>query len=101
MTGKYLINTDSWFIAPDGKSYTAVFGEVEVLKDEFLGIKTNARSSNWYVKVGDENNHVIIAGCEIHYAIKCDSVNIGDTEGYEIANGEVYKYMRPTRIYIP
>ena len=70
MKEKYLINLDSWFIAPDGKQYKAVWGEVEIITDSFLGIKTNAKSSNWFAKIGSEDNHVIVAGCQIHYATK-------------------------------
>lgn len=45
---KYLITVDNWFIAPDGVSYTAVFGTVNnvLTSEETLGVKTNARSTN-------------------------------------------------------
>jgi hypothetical protein len=72
MKGKYLITTDNWFYGPDGGQYRAVWGEVQIIQGTFLGIKTNARSANWYVKVGPENNHVIVAGCQIHYAVACE-----------------------------
>lgn len=76
MQGYYLITTDNWFIAPDGKQYRSVYGDVKIVSDSILGIKTNIRSSNWFAKVGTEENHVIIAGCQIHYAIKTtDEVN--------------------------
>lgn len=71
--GKYLITTDNWFVAPDGKMYQAVWGNAKIFDDNsVLGIKTNARSANWYVMVGSTDNHVIVAGCQIHYACKCD-----------------------------
>lgn len=74
--GKHLIFTDTWFVGPDGEFYNAAFGDVEICNDEdALGIKTNARSSNWFAKVGTENSYVIIAGCQIHYAVRCDGVN--------------------------
>ena len=73
MKGKYLITTDGWLIAPDGKQYRSVWGEVVILEDSFLGIKTNAKATNWYAKVGSDDNHVIIAGCQIHYAVRCES----------------------------
>lgn len=74
--GKHLIYTDAWFVGPDGEFYNAAFGNVEIHNDEdALGIKTNARSSNWFAKVGTENSYVIIAGCQIHYAVRCDEVN--------------------------
>ena len=100
MKGNYLITTDNWFTAPDGKYYKSVWGNVEIIEDSFLGIKTNRISSNWFAKVGSEDNHVIIAGCQIHYAVKCDKPNIGDTENYEVVDGVVKNYMIPTRIYI-
>ena len=34
MKGKYLITTDAWFIAPDGHSYKAAWGEVEIVEGE-------------------------------------------------------------------
>jgi hypothetical protein len=74
MKGKYIVTTDNWFYAPDGNSYKAVWGEVEIVEDTFLGIKTNRNSSNWFAKVGNENNHVVIAGCQIHYATKCEEM---------------------------
>jgi hypothetical protein len=73
MEGKYLITTDNWFFGPDGFQYRAVWGEVKIIEDSILGIKTNARSSNWYAKVGTEENHVIVAGCQIHYAVKTET----------------------------
>jgi hypothetical protein len=68
---KVLITTDNWFFAPDGESYRAVWGTVNgILNDEqALGIKTNARSTNWFVSIGN----MVVAGCQIHYAIKTDS----------------------------
>ena len=101
MKGKYLITTDSWFIAPDGKQYQAAYGECEVISDNILGIKTNARSTNWFVKVGNEKNHIIIAGCQIHYAVKCDQPYDGKSETWTEKDGELKEYKTPCRIYFP
>lgn len=101
MKGKYLITTDDWFFAPDGNNYKAVWGEVEVLGDDVLGIKTNARSSNWFAKVGSEDNHVIVAGCQIHYAVRCESPP--NTSGYpmeETKDGKVEYLETRSRIYL-
>lgn len=101
MKGKYLITTDNWFYAPNGKQYRSVWGEVEIVSDSILGIKTNVRSSNWFAKVGSENNHVIIAGCQIHYAIKSENKpNKDEAEDYSVDNGQVQKFNRPSNIYI-
>jgi len=101
MKGKYLITTDNWFYASDGKQYRGVWGEIEILSDNILGIKTNVRSSNWFAKVGVENNHVIIAGCQIHYACKSnEKPNNNLVNDYMVENGEIKNYNRPTSIYI-
>ena len=51
---KALITTDAWFYAPDGRQYRAVFGTVKAVRtsEETLGVRTNARSTNWYVEIG-------------------------------------------------
>jgi hypothetical protein len=69
---KFLITTDEWFFAPDGESYKAVFGTVRALlsDSEVLGIKTNAKSTNWYVHIGN----MFVAGCQVHYATQTDAV---------------------------
>ena len=91
---KYLITTDSWFIAPDGKQYRAAWGEAEILADEsFLGIKTNRNSTNWFAKIGNEKSHIIIAGCQIHYAVKCDEKpNNSKVKDYMTGEKGISKY---------
>lgn len=102
MKGKYLITTDAYFIAPDGKQYTAVWGEVQILEDTVLGVKTNRNASNWYARVGSENNHVIIAGCQIHYAVKCETEpNTGPAEHWLFETTGVKIENTPTKIYVP
>jgi len=66
----YLVTTDGWFQAPDGQNYKAVFGTVKAIcnDEDSLGIKTNDRSTNWYLVIGK----MIIAGCQVHYAIQTD-----------------------------
>lgn len=101
MKGKYLITTDNWFYAPDGKTYRSVWGNVEILSDSILGVKTNIRSSNWFAKIGNECNFVIVAGCQIHYAVKCENKpESGLTKDYAVEQGEVKNYERPSSIYI-
>lgn len=85
-----LITCDNWFFAPDGQSYRAVWGTVKAVRtdNEVLGLKTNARSTNWYVEIGN----MILAGCQIHYALECGEPHFGeckDDEGKRI----------PSRIY--
>lgn len=102
MQGKYLINTDDWFVAPDGNSYKAAWGDVVIIEDTALGLKTNRNSTNWYAKVGSEDNHIIIAGCQIHYAVRCENKpNIERSEEWQAdaANG-LKEFQAQTRIYI-
>lgn len=100
MKGKYLITCDSWFTAPDGQLYTAAWGDVEIVSDALLGIKTNARSANWYAKVGSEDMHVIIAGCQIHYAVRCeDRPSITGPMIQDFDHGELHSNRYNSRIY--
>lgn len=98
MTGKYLITTDAWFYGPDGRQYRAVWGEVQILDDTVLGVKTNRNASNWYARVGTDENHVIVAGCQIHYSVKCETEpHTGPTQDWA-EKGEAFE--RPTVIYL-
>lgn len=84
---KYLVTTDEWFFAPDGRQRKAVFGTVHGIStdDETLGVKTNARSTNWYLQIGS----MIVAGCQIHYAIRTDRCNTESSSFDEVVDGEV------------
>jgi len=95
---QYLITTDSWFIAPDGNQYKAVFGTVTAINNDesTLGIKTNRSSTNWYVNIGN----MVVAGCQIHYCIKTDSVNKNPSKREIEHNGDlVFKSESSPRIY--
>ncbi len=101
MQGKYLITTDSWFVAPDGKEYKAVWGNVEILEDKFLGVATNRNSSNWFAKVGSEENHIIVAGCQIHYAAKSENKpNANRVDSWTTDTNGINEFKAPSRIYI-
>ena len=95
---KVLVTTDCWFMAPDGTQYSAVFGTVKAVRsdEQTLGIKTNRGSTNWYAEIG----RMTIAGCQIHYAIECDSVNAGEVTDYVTEDGECKRFTRPSRIYM-
>ncbi|MCP4551944.1 MAG: hypothetical protein GY834_07900 [Bacteroidetes bacterium] len=101
MTGKYLITTDSWFTAPNGKQYKAAWGNVEIVDDSILGLKTNRMSTNWFAKVGSEDKHIIIAGCQIHYAIKRnDKPNLEPSEDWQADANKLNIFERPSHIYV-
>lgn len=94
---KVLVTTDCFFFAPDGRQYRAAFGTVHgIHTDETtLGIRTNARSTNWYAQIGD----LLIAGCQIHYAIRTDKCHVGSAMDWKEENGEVVEFSRPACIY--
>lgn len=94
---KFLITVDNWFYGKDGRQYRAVYGTVTAVRgdQETLGIKTNARSTNWYVEVGN----MIVAGFQIHYAIQVDDVNLGPAADFHEKDGVVTEFMIPSRIY--
>jgi len=102
MKGKYLITTNEWFAAPDGNEYRAIWGNVEILEDNILGVKTNRNSTNWYAKIGDEKRHAIISGCQINYAVKCDEKPyVGMVKAWTASAADGIKYYeRPSFIYI-
>lgn len=101
MQGKYLITTDGWFYGPDGKQYRGAWGNTEVLTDEVLGVKTNRNSTNWYLKVGSEADHVVIAGCQVHYAVRCEEKpSDGLHEHWVHHEGKPVFSMIPSSIYI-
>ncbi len=94
---KVLVTTDAWFYAPDGRQYRAAWGTVQAVETDqgTLGVRTNARSTNWYLQLGD----LVIAGCQIHYAISCDSCDTGSVVDWKEEGGQVIKYIRPSVVY--
>src|SRR5690554_4662318 len=93
----YRITTQGWFVGPDGRHYKGVWGTVNaILTDaESLGIRTNSRSTNWYLSIGC----MVIAGCQVFYAIQTDSVFFGPTEEESIFEGKVNNNVIRSKIY--
>ncbi|MGO1758526.1 MAG: hypothetical protein ACTHY0_02265 [Mammaliicoccus vitulinus] len=99
--GKYLVTTDEWFYAPDGVKYKAVWGDVRIIEDTSIGVKTNRNSTNWYAFIGSEDKGVLVAGCQIHYAVKCNNKpNTKSIDEVIFDDGEYKKSKRTTEIYI-
>lgn len=94
---KALITTEAWFYAPDGRQYKALHGTVKALRssDDTLGIRTNARSTNWYIEVGN----MTIAGCQVNYLTKTDSCNFGSVLDYQAGSEGYCEFTRPSSIY--
>lgn len=79
---KYLITTDGWFYAPDGQNYRAVWGIADfTTTKESMGFNP-IKSTNWFVKVGEGEGSILIAGCQIHYAVRCDNKPVIKEGGY-------------------
>lgn len=101
MKGKMLVTTDNWFYAPDGMKYRSVWGDIKILDDSTLGVKTNRNSTNWYAFIGSEEKGMIVAGCQIHYAVKCDKKpNSGSVKEYTYGDGKSQEHERPSEIYL-
>lgn len=94
---KYLITTNNWFYGSDGRQYRAAHGTVTAILDseQVLGIKANRHSTNWYVEIGN----LIIAGCQIHYVLKTDSVEFNTVHDTSENNGVVTDIATNSRIY--
>ncbi len=95
---KALITTEGWFYAPDGISYRAVFGTVKGVlnSQDTLGVKTNARSTNWYVEIGN----MTVAGCQIHYAIKTDKCSNDKAPSWASSAADgLSEFKKPSGIY--
>ena len=94
-----LVTTNEWFTAPNGSSYKAVFGTIHgiFLAEKLLGLKSNAKSSNWYLQIGN----LTLGGCQISFLIRTDSVNRlrGEDWSADAANG-LKEYYAPSRIYM-
>jgi len=99
--GKYLVTTDNWFYAPDGKKYRSAWGAVAIVNDEVLGVQTNHNSTNWYAQIGTGERAMLIAGCQIHYAVRCDKCpNTDPIEDVSYSSSGFSTFERPCEIYV-
>lgn len=77
---KYLITCDNSFVGADGQYYNAVYGTIKgIHKDEDLLGTYNRKGTNWFIEIGD----MMIAGCQVHYALQTDSFEF---KPYEVEN---------------
>lgn len=93
-----LVTCDDWFFAPDGRTYRAVWGRVKgiVAAKDLIGFDPSRPSTNWYLEIGD----VLIAGCRIHYAVKCATCPKAKTVAdFTIHDGEIKNLKRPNNVY--
>ena len=62
------VQVDDWVMAPDGQQYRVLFGRVRVIRaKDLLGLEPR-NSANWFLRVGEGEGAVLVAGCRIHYA---------------------------------
>ncbi len=94
---KYLITSDSWFYGTDGNQYKAAYGVCKVVEfKEVFGFIPQRPSTNWLMQIGEGENQVIIAGCQIHQLVRCEVrpvEQIGshkDAEGIEYKNNKIF-----------
>ncbi len=70
---KYLITTYGWFRTPDGDQANAAWGTAGLLTTEdVFAFKPLRPSTNWFITLGKGKGSMIVAGCQIHYAIECE-----------------------------
>ena len=93
----YLITTDAYFYAPNGEAYRSVWGTVKRVVDAqlTLGIKPNAKSTNWYIEIGN----MIIAGCQMHYIIRCAKPNFKKVKECSWNSSSYNEFKRRSMIY--
>lgn len=92
---KALVTCDNWFLAPDGRQYRGIFGTVKGVftAEDTLGVRPNGKSTNWYAEIGN----MLVAGCQIHYAIRTDDCNTGNVDEWKEIEGKLVN--RATHIY--
>lgn len=93
-----LITCQSWFVAPDGKQYLAAWGTLTAIHEsgKELGFIPNRAHANWFIELGG----MIIMGCQVMYFISCpDEPDFGQVKDYEIKDGDVKTFLRPSKIY--
>lgn len=85
---KYLVTADAWFYGSDGQQYRAAYGICRTITmTEAFGFTPQRPSSNWFLQVGEGENSVIIAGCQIHYAVRLDKKPYQITETFSNEHG--------------
>jgi len=104
---KVLITSVSWFFAPDGKQYKAVFGTLKVIhtSQETLGFTPSRTHTNWYLEVGNMN----LAGCQVLHLVQANEVNTNEVvdfttdrthaTDYKEVDRKAEDYLRPSYIY--
>lgn len=97
---KVLLTSQSWFYAPDGKQYKAVWGTLKGIHEagKTLGFIPNRSHANWFIEIGK----MTIMGCQVLFVVECDAIETGKIQDWKSneANGGIEEYERPTAIYV-
>lgn len=97
---KCLITTSGWFVAPDGKEYRAVWGELKAIHEvgKSLGFIPNRSHANWFVEIGG----MIVMGCQVMYFVACPEMpETGEVEHWNTKEaGGIDRHLTPSKIYI-
>lgn len=97
---RYLVTTDHWFVAPDGEQYRSAWGECYLKNiQEVFGFNPANPSTNWYLSIGKEGKEIIIAGCQIHYAIRSEEKPFNVFEGRSYSEKDSGLLVTANRIY--
>jgi hypothetical protein len=93
-----LVTTSTWFIAPDGKEYRAVYGELKAIHEagSTLGFIPNRSHANWFIEIGN----MIIMGCQVMYFIQTDHCSFDKAKHWTTDNnGKIIEQPAPCKIY--
>lgn len=97
---KVLCTCQSWFVAPDGKQYKALWGELKAIHEagKTMGFIPNRAHANWFYEIGG----MVIMGCQILFLVKCDDrPNTEKVKDWTATDEKgLSEYERPTYIYI-
>ena len=99
---RYLVSTVSWFTGPDGQSYKAAWGvcTLQSVDQAFPGFRVTRPSTNWFMRVGSGEQHVLIAGCQIHYAVRCETRPVDNLEGITYVSKENGVTYNASQLYL-
>jgi len=95
---KVLVTTSEWFIAPNGKSYKAIWGTLHTINEakESVGFAINRTHANWFIEIGN----MVVAGCQIFYLMACEErPETGIIDDWTSDNGGT-SYRHPSSIWV-
>jgi hypothetical protein len=98
---RYIITTNAWFYAPDGEQYRGAWGTCHLSKiEDVFGFTPVRPSTNWYLTVGSGEHEIVIAGCQIHYAVRCEQVPEDKYRGKTVTDKDTGVEKSASSIYL-